>query len=164
MNCPWTKFLDVLICSWSNIYCLEMNRVGGNFWVESSIWPSHQTIGFLKKSDFRDFWEKNQILRKKLGGQTGFQMVRLRLFFALFISNLSAYVWKASGNGIIPHLNVPVRTVFIQVYEDDGETPVDVRDLEERKLERFRTNRPLICFQRTLSKLYSNLKMEIYVQ
>ena len=101
---------------------------------------------------------------KKHGEQTGFQMVRLRLFFALLVSNLSAYVWKASGNGIIPHLNVPVRTVFIQVYEDDGETPVDVRDLEERKLERFRTNRPLICFQRTLSKLYSNLKMEIYVQ
>ena len=60
-------------------------------------------------------------------------MVKLRLFYALFISELSAYVWKASGNGVTPHLNVPVRTVFIQVYEDDGETPVDVRDLEERK-------------------------------
>ena len=60
-------------------------------------------------------------------------MVRFGLFYALFISELSAYIWKASGNGVTPHLNVPVRTVFIQVYEDDGETPVDVRDLEERK-------------------------------
>jgi len=58
-------------------------------------------------------------------------MAGVWLFYAFFISNLSAYVWKASGNGIIPHLNVPVRTVFIQIYEDDGETPVDARDLEE---------------------------------
>ena len=83
-------------------------------------------------------------------------MGKLLLFYALFISNLSAYVWKASGNGIIPHLNVPVRTVFIQVYEDDGETPVDVRDLEERKFiagfpDESSPNLNLI-FQLTLSK------------
>ena len=60
-------------------------------------------------------------------------MVKLWLLFGFFISNSSAYVWKATGNGVTPHLTVPVRTVFIQIYEDDSETPVDARDLEERK-------------------------------
>ena len=80
-----------------------------------------------------DFWQQTTI-EAVVFRPTWFQMAGLWLFYAFFISNLSAYVWKASGNGIIPHLNVPVRTVFIQIYEDDGETPVDARDLEERKL------------------------------
>ena len=112
-----------------------MNRVGGNFWVDSSICPFYQNRPriFEKKRDFIEIFERLENFRGKLSNQLWFPMVKLRLFYALFISELSAYVWKASGNGVTPHLNVPVRTVFIQVYEDDGETPVDVRDLEERK-------------------------------